>query len=98
VCCQLRKKSLMLAKLSFLALVLAIAIALVGIRNTANFFIGKALYGFSWWHLPKIEGIILLNTSYPIHGNINIVRDKHGIPHIYADQEIDVVFGQVHIH
>ena len=50
--------------------------------------------GFKLWShtkLPKLDGKIQLKG---IKGDIEIIRDEWGIPHIYAENEADLFFAQ----
>ena len=45
--------------------------------------------------LPRTKGDMLLSG---LHGNVEIFRDRWGVPHIYADDEHDLFFAQGFVH
>lgn len=45
--------------------------------------------------LPKIEGNLLVKG---ITGDVEIIRDEWGIPHIYAQNRADAIFAQGYVH
>ena len=63
-------------------LVLAAAIAIVG------FFLVRRSF-------PQVEGEI---TAAGLTGDVEIVRDDDGVPHIYAGNEHDLFFAQGYVH
>ena len=54
-----------------------------------------AVVAFLRRFLPEIEGRVELDG---IHGPVEIVRDRWGVPHIYAESEEDLFFAQGYVH
>src|SRR5947207_1813693 len=60
-----------------------VLIALVGLA-----VIGAAsAFAFVWWSLPVVSGTIALAG---LQNQVRVVRDQWGIPHIFANDELDV--------
>jgi penicillin amidase len=70
---------------------LVLAIALVG---TAAALVAGAI-AFARRFLPRTEGSLQVPG---LHGPVEILRDRWGTPHIYAQTEEDLFFAQGYIH
>jgi len=56
---------------------------------------GKLISGLDRGRLPETEGEITLRG---LTGRVEIIRDRWGIPHIYADTKEDALFAQGFVH
>ncbi len=45
--------------------------------------------------LPQVDGTVQLDG---IKGKVEIIRDTWGVPHVYADNQEDLFFGQGYVH
>src|SRR5512135_421044 len=67
---------------------------LVGVAGLAG-LAGGAYYMLMHRPLPKVKGEI----SFPgLHEPVEIITDRYGVPHIYAQNEDDLYFAQGYIH
>ena len=70
-------------------------IALAGLLTAAVIAPLAGLYYFWKRPLPIIRGRLRLNG---LHDRVEIIRDKWGVPHIYAQNDDDVFFAQGFVH
>ncbi|MFQ5814842.1 MAG: penicillin acylase family protein, partial [Anaerolineae bacterium] len=54
-----------------------------------------ALYWFIYRPLPRISGTVRVKG---LRGKVEVIRDRWGIPHIYAENEEDLFFAQGYVH
>src|SRR5215469_17148917 len=67
---------------------------LVGVAGLAG-LAGGAYYLLMRRPLPKVKG----ELSFPgLHEPVEIITDRYGVPHIYAQNEDDLYFAQGYIH
>jgi penicillin amidase len=67
---------------------------LVGVAGLAG-LTGGAYYLLMRRPLPKVKG----ELSFPgLHEPVEIITDRYGVPHIYAQNEDDLYFAQGYIH
>lgn len=57
--------------------------------------IGGAYYMFMHRPLPKARGKVHLDG---LHERVEVITDRYGVPHIYAQNEDDLFFAQGYIH
>ncbi|MCF8275367.1 MAG: penicillin acylase family protein [Flavobacteriales bacterium] len=55
----------------------------------------QLINGLSKRRLPKVEGTLTLKG---LKAEVKVVRDEHGVPHIYADNLHDLAFAQGVVH
>ena len=59
---------------------------------------GGAYYILLHRPLPKTKGTLHLQGTYRPHETIEIITDRYGVPHIYAQNEDDLYFAQGYTH
>src|SRR5712692_1609774 len=67
---------------------------LVGVVGLAG-LAGGAYYVLMRRPLPKTKGELHL---YGLHDPVEVIRDRYGVPHIYAQNEDDLFFAQGYVH
>ncbi len=61
--------------------------------------LGLAAFWLRWWLLRK--GLPVINGTFAVaglRGPIEILRDEHGVPHVFASSLEDSAFGQGYVH
>src|SRR5215471_17673863 len=67
---------------------------LVGVAGLAG-LAGGVCYLLMHRPLPKVKG----GLSFPgLHEAVEIITDRYGVPHIYAQNEDDLYFAQGYVH
>ena len=56
---------------------------------------GSLAYGFVRRSFPQVNGTLRVDG---VRGQVEILRDKWGVPHIYAQHEHDLFFAQGYVH
>ncbi|HEY7645461.1 MAG TPA: penicillin acylase family protein, partial [Hyphomicrobiales bacterium] len=53
--------------------------------------------GYLWWRqgLPKLDGEVKLNG---LKADVRVIRDKHGVPHIFANDIDDAARALGYLH
>ncbi|UCC61926.1 MAG: penicillin acylase family protein [Anaerolineae bacterium] len=64
-----------------------IALVLIVLVGSLVFFLRRPL--------PQTRGTILVSG---LKGPVEVIRDRWGVPHIYADSEEDLFFAQGYVH
>ena len=59
---------------------------------------GGAYYILLHRPLPKTKGPLHLQGTHRPHETIEIITDRYGVPHIYAQNENDLYFAQGYVH
>jgi penicillin amidase len=59
---------------------------------------GAAYYILLHRPLPKTKGTLHLDGTHRPHETIEIITDRYGVPHIYAQNEDDLYFAQGYTH
>ena len=67
---------------------------LVGVAGLAG-LAGGAYFILLRRPLPKVKGEL---TLYGLHEPVEIITDRYGVPHIYAQNEDDLFFAQGYVH
>ncbi len=65
------------------------------IENFKTSLLKSFVQGLSKRRLPVLDGILKVDG---LEGKVEILRDKWGVPHIYADSQHDVLFAQGYVH
>ena len=60
--------------------------------------VGGAYYILLQRPLPKTKGTLHLQGTHTPHETIEIITDRYGVPHIYAQNEDDLYFAQGYVH
>lgn len=47
---------------------------------------------------PRFDGTFRASSAHALHADVRIVRDRAGIPHIYAETDQDALYGQGFVH
>lgn len=47
---------------------------------------------------PRYDGTIRASDPHALHADVRIVRDRAGVPHIYASTDVDAMYGQGFVH
>src|SRR5215467_5120070 len=66
-------------------------VAVAGLAGLA----GGAYYMLMRRPLPKVQGEVSLQG---LHEPVEVITDRYGVPHIYAQNEDDLYFAQGYIH
>ena len=67
---------------------------LVGVAGLAG-LVGGAYFMLMHRPLPKVKGELSLRG---LHEPVEIITDRYGVPHIYAQNEDDLFFAQGYVH
>src|SRR6266704_1392012 len=67
---------------------------LVGVAGLAG-LAGGAYFMLMRRPLPKVKGELSLKG---LHDTVEVITDRYGVPHIYAQNEDDLFFAQGYIH
>ncbi len=59
---------------------------------------GGAYYLLMHRPLPKTKGTLHLQGLHKPHEPIEIITDRYGVPHVYAQNEDDLYFAQGYVH
>ncbi len=67
---------------------------LVGVAGLAG-LVGGAYFMLMRRQLPKVKGEVSLQG---LHEPVEVITDRYGVPHIYAQNEDDLFFAQGYVH